>query len=283
MKVKATDVYLVRRFIANDSAVGDSRPGRTFGYHTAHRIGRHAYMELGDKASGATKSDGAVMVRLDYNPNKLDAAELQGMFPFWRCAFVNITRLDIAIDYQLDLASSMVLHDTLLKTCRYGKRGQHQTVYMGSPQGERMFRVYDKRQERIDRGHEEDLLDPDLPWWRVEVQHRCSGNVLPDGLFDGLRVLTPDWAALNPTQYAIARTCMEEPDFLSRFSSSQRCRWRSMLDRLSTRLYPDRAYHECLTSLRAWAFGLVNLSPVEYHSEDGGAAASACAVAMVGA
>lgn len=244
VKIRPDDQPAFRRFIENDLAVGCQMRAKAIGYRYGYSVGDF-YLEVGDKASGACKDANAIVVRFDFNPNNASIAELARIGDGWLGSSPwRITRVDVAIDYALDLSSSIMRHDTLRKVHRYGKNGKHETIYFGSVQGDRLIRVYDKRQERMDRGAGEGAeggaAAPDQAWWRVEVQYRPRGSEpLPAGLFDGLCVGSVDWDALDPKMYCMLRTLVEEPDALFRFERRARVRWKNRFNGLCDPLDPS--------------------------------------------
>lgn len=257
VKIRPDDQPAFRRFIENDPAVGFQTRAKAMGYRYGYSVGDF-YLEVGDKASGACKDVNSISVRLDFNPNNASIAELCRIGDGWIGSSPwRITRVDVAIDYAADLSSSVMRHDTLRKVHRYGKSGKHETIYFGSVQGDRLIRVYDKRQEMADHGAAEPTEGgasaPSTAFWRVEVQHRPRGSEpLPLGLFDGLWIGSADWDELDPFSYCILRTIFEEPDALNRWTGSQRKRWKSRLNDLCQPLDPEPriVYQDRIEGLR---------------------------------
>jgi hypothetical protein len=242
------------RYLQNSTALSEPKHSGVFGFRHAYKVGTGdgtMYLEVGDRASGATNGNGK-KVRIDYNPNNVQLGLIEEMRSWVNDRPWKVTRIDVALDYPIDLSQSLMWHDTLRKHARYGS-GEHETLYFGAEGGVRHLTVYDKRRERDEQAGQK----LGGPLWRFEMHHRPKNfdDPLPPGLFDGVRALDPmEWNKLDPVAYAVARTLIEEPDYLRRFKNPQRRkRWADRLTRLTAPLSPAPAdiYESWRDSLRA--------------------------------
>jgi len=223
------------KWAQNCTQVGERYGSRTPGFRYAWQVAGGIYLEYGDKASGAVKSGS--LLRIDYNPAKHDLGAVEGLSR-WLKRDWNITRVDVAIDYPLDLAAGVFTHDSLRKSgVITGADGRLETLYLGSRQSTRFIRVYDKARER--RAHGEEVGPGD--WWRLEVEHRCGGgnDPLPLDLFDGLnaRYLVQD--SLTWAQECIVRQIIGDPAVLRRAPKASRSRYKALLQSAVAPLTPD--------------------------------------------
>lgn len=127
-------------------------------------------------------------LRVEFNPNK-DALEgLSDVFKFFpkrSLDYLNVTRLDVAIDYYQELDPFMFATDLKRKGFVF-KRGQGlQTVYFGTRNSPVEICIYDKRAQM----NEEEGAGISHSWWRVEGRFR-SGFALgdnPKNPFSGMK------------------------------------------------------------------------------------------------
>lgn len=98
-------------------------------------------------------------VRLEFNPNKNDLREISPILLFFKQIdkdipyqdFIKISRLDIAIDYPLEINPALIDAKGLRKGfVAYGSNGI-ETVYFGSRESAYYFRIYDKKKELLKR------------------------------------------------------------------------------------------------------------------------------------
>ena len=93
-------------------------------------------------------------VRLEFNPNKNDLREISPILLFFKQLddipyqeFIKVSRLDIAIDYPLEINPALIDAKGLRKGfVAYGSNGI-ETVYFGSRESAYYFRIYDKKKE----------------------------------------------------------------------------------------------------------------------------------------
>lgn len=118
--------------------------------------------------------------RVEYNPNKTNlesVKKLLGGICYGRYAnTIRVARLDIAIDFPATIIPEMVLCAGMRKgNFHYGTKGV-ETVYFGSKQSSNQFRLYNKRQELIDK----EQLDIGYDLWRLELESRLAFQLLAE-------------------------------------------------------------------------------------------------------
>ena len=140
--------------------------------------------------------------RVEYNPNKASLRSVSNLLESFsrnqNASLIRIARLDVAIDFNAPIMPQMVLCEGMRKgNIHYGPKGI-QTIYFGANKSRNQFRLYDKRQEMIDK----DGVDIGHDKWRLELQSResfCLDSVPDHGkvfqrftFYDGA-VATGDW------------------------------------------------------------------------------------------
>lgn len=130
--------------------------------------------------------------RVEFNPNNQDLSEISDILSSFSVHLtpdlIRVSRLDVAVDYKFDLVPEFITCNNVRKSfLAYGSKGL-ESVYFGSRSSKYMFRIYNKRQERIDQGDP----DPGYPWWRVELESKSpfSLDYTPDfvSVFDRLQL-----------------------------------------------------------------------------------------------
>jgi hypothetical protein len=212
----------------------------------------------GGHVSFARESSGVPLVRVDINPNKLEAAvpvrRVLGLMCDTRC-----TRLDVAVDYLGHRVGEWV------PVGRSGKRftvaarnGAVETQMLGARSSARQLVVYDKAADCKAKKEE-------LPWdWtgdvmRVEARQRLKpadgSSVLSPGMMDDVSLIGrgAEWSSV----LAIADRAMLEylgrhPDEWSALSRSQRRRLDTFKDSSGVTLDPSagEVYRAGLSDLR---------------------------------
>ena len=143
--------------------------------------------------------------RIEYNPNNTTlqpVKELLKGFSHFQGALesIRIARLDIAIDFDAKISPYLVLCEKMRKSfLAIGQKGL-ETVYFGSRQSKNYARLYDKRQEQIDKTGV-DVIGHDR--WRLELESKESFflNSVPDhgevfrrfSFYDGVVSNSDDW------------------------------------------------------------------------------------------
>jgi hypothetical protein len=132
--------------------------------------------------------------RMEFNPNNVvwDAISpilkvLKFGCPMNSLVLGRITRMDIAIDYRIDLNPLAFHDDKKKKSHGYWGYNGWQTIYFGSSSSDVQIRIYDKALEQ----KESFDIGVDSSWWRVEAQDRRAHNILSErkNPFETLRVL----------------------------------------------------------------------------------------------
>ncbi len=157
-------------------------------------------------------------LRIEFNPNKAEHfTVLSPIFSSFAdkvpASTVRVGRIDIAIDYPVEVNPAMVLCDGVRKS--FTATGQYglESVYFGTRASKSYYRLYNKRQEILDNEGE----DIGYPLWRLELESKEGFNLTdnPDHLkqFQRFKFFEPsvksgDWlidliqqqAALNGLQ-----------------------------------------------------------------------------------
>lgn len=138
----------------------------------------HAFFECNIAQNTAVRNN----ARLDFNPT-LVTKELSDFIVtviLKDCSNLKKTRVDIALDYSVDLSVYSVEPKNGLKKRIYtDSRGVLETLYLGSKQ--RLFRLYNKKKERLDK---ESVVIGLEHLWRIEVQARNQYLDNLKGVFD---------------------------------------------------------------------------------------------------
>jgi hypothetical protein len=129
--------------------------------------------------------------RMEFNPNNVVWGTISPILKVLRLGtsllWGRITRIDIAVDYRMDLNPLAFYDDRKMKS--HGYWGVHgwQTLYLGSSSSDVQIRIYDKALEQ----KESFDIGVDSSWWRVEAQDRRSDNILSErkNPFENLRVV----------------------------------------------------------------------------------------------
>lgn len=221
-------------FAQSSVAFGERRNSRTPTYRYSWMVLDGITVEYGDRASGQNNPH----LRIDYNPAKHSLHAVDGFSRFLG-RFWNITRIDIAVDYAHDLGEGLIRHDTLRKGATFvGQDGRLETVYLGSQHSDRFFRVYDKRRERSADG---ESIPGTEPWWRVEVEWRCSGRdpLRPD-LFEGVQIsIAHDIDNLAWSTRTILKQLLANPAHLQEAPKATKKRYRDLLNKHTQPLTPS--------------------------------------------
>lgn len=114
-------------------------------------------------------------LRIEFNPNKASSFCSLGSFfsQFNSKAYlsnIRVARLDIAVDYPVDINPSMVLCKGCRKSFTATGTSGLETVYFGTRSSENYFRLYNKAIEL----KEKDDVILDHPLWRLELESKKS-------------------------------------------------------------------------------------------------------------
>lgn len=114
-------------------------------------------------------------LRVEFNPNKSDSiTKLSPLFCDFKnknqASLVRVARIDVAIDYPVEINPALVLCDCIRKSfIACGKDGL-ESLYFGTRSSDNYFRIYNKRIELL----ENDQIDVGHPLWRVELESKKS-------------------------------------------------------------------------------------------------------------
>lgn len=108
--------------------------------------------------------------RIDFNPNKSNLHQYRGLF---RGKRMRITRLDWALDISADFEYSKFIVERTRTDFIVLKSGNVRTVNFGAKGSDISVKIYDKRQEIIDKGGK----DCGCPLTRFEVVNRSGWYV----------------------------------------------------------------------------------------------------------
>lgn len=150
-------------------------------------------------------SPNAYAFRVEYNPNNTTLHPVKKLlenFSHLQGALhsIRIARLDLAIDFDAKIDPYLVLCEGMRKSfIVIGSKGL-ESVYFGSRQSKNYLRLYNKRQEQIDKTGQ-DLIGHDR--WRLELESKESFFLddVPDhgkvfrriSFFDGVVSQSDDW------------------------------------------------------------------------------------------
>jgi hypothetical protein len=129
--------------------------------------------------------------RMEFNPNNVAWGTISPILKVLRLGtsllWGRITRIDIAVDYRMDLNPLAFYDDRKMKSHGYWGVNGWQTLYLGSSSSDVQIRIYDKALEQ----KESFDIGADSSWWRVEAQDRRSDNILSErkNPFENLRVV----------------------------------------------------------------------------------------------
>lgn len=190
-----------------------------------------------------------VFVRYDFNPDKVNLLEVAPLLGWFYEA--RVTRVDVAIDYPLDLHEVAWSRPNCSSSEYRGADGRRESLYFGKAGSRLRFNCYDKSREREHAGE----IIPLLPWWRAEGRHRpaVADEVLPSDLFDSLDCRLPresiggKWRDLAAISY-----CREHPEFVKRLHHRNKKQANEAIADLFPLLDPDPAtvYRDRLDFLR---------------------------------
>lgn len=202
--------------------------------------------------------------RVEFNPNSCNLSSVlpllvnfssSGITP----SHVRIARLDIAIDYPVDLDPALCLCDRMRKSfIASGPRGI-ETVYFGSRSSQYYIRVYNKALELSEKGQ-----SFSGPLWRFELEAKKSfflseipdfSSVLQRFSFYSSGIQSDDWKLRLILAYAKENGLKSALAFLP---SATRKRYQKIFDdfdRLQTIETPfesySRSFNSCFQSLRS--------------------------------
>ena len=110
-------------------------------------------------------------LRVEFNPNKSDHfTALSPLFESFKykpaASSIRVARIDIAIDYPVEVNPSLILVDKCRKSFTATGSAGLESVYFGTRSSKNYYRIYNKRQEML----EKDGIELDHPLWRIELE-----------------------------------------------------------------------------------------------------------------
>ena len=142
-------------------------------------------------------------LRIEFNPNKSEHfSALTPLFSFFKdrpaASSVRVGRMDIAIDYPVEINPALILVDNCRKSFTATGSSGLESVYFGTRSSTNYYRIYNKRQEILDK----ECIELDNPLWRIELESKDAFflNENPDHLksFQRIKLFEPtvrsgDW------------------------------------------------------------------------------------------
>lgn len=112
-------------------------------------------------------------LRVEFNPNKADHfTVLSPLFDFFQykpaASSIRVARIDIAIDYPVEVNPSLILVEKCRKSFTATGSAGLESVYFGTRSSKNYYRIYNKRQEILDK----DGIELDHPLWRIELESK---------------------------------------------------------------------------------------------------------------
>lgn len=194
-------------------------------------------------------ADSVPEIRIEFNPSKIyvdSRSHLRGicglLFPlFSGLKDVRFTRLDIAVDYPIDLSTyQFTLKSGVVKTIKYyGRDGSLETVYLGGATSSRRFRIYNKA---LEAGLQGQIL------WRIEAQYRFDAESENDiwmrDLFGDLEISSYAPAEILPVStLAVLYFLQNHPEAISSFAPASRAKYRKLMKLEKATIYhPEEAW-----------------------------------------
>lgn len=187
----------------------------TFAKSTTFRVFDKVYVELHFSNSLV----GRRQFRMDFNPNNLDAAEVEflkrNILSYVKNA--SFTRVDVAYDCNIDLSEFVYIEkDPRKRNSIFGRSGKLETLYLGTRNSSKQVRIYNKNQESKDKQLQVDgetgevagvkfippvdKLGNEHPvWWRFEITFKRNEIDVFNAKnefkspFDGLEIVKPNY------------------------------------------------------------------------------------------
>jgi len=172
--------------------------------------------------------------RIEFNPNNLNDDEKRWIKQNLVLSLENVgfTRLDLAFDFEDDLADYYIMSDKALKkTVFYGRDGKAETKYFGVRDSDRYIRIYNKKQERKDNA------DIDLTvenFWRFEIEIKRTMVDEWKNCFNDIHILKPDWSVIeNINEQAMIYFLMNEEGKWGNLSRNSKYKYKKMIKEIS--------------------------------------------------
>lgn len=211
-------------------------------YNFRYKIGGHAFCQVN---TGKSKGND---FRLEWNPNKVERDE--ELFIAEMLEWVEdkeFTRIDIALDIEMDLSSGWEIRDYKSRKIgeyREGATRNLETRYCGTNNSDVQVVVYHKAKEQ-NRMSEPGTYD--RRWWRIEERIRGSAardwenhrwfegvEIIQEREFEGVGdVKFP--AGTTPNDKAAVIACIVCPELLGEFGKQKQAKVRKMIKQVKRR------------------------------------------------
>lgn len=196
-------------------------------YTYAYTFFDGSYLQLGSYSNA----------RLTFNPNKSLSEILNVILPTFLKSKFTITRLDVAIDYELDLSRFVWFEQSGRRRIKsfHTKNGCLKGVYFGRRKSNSTYIIYNKGLK--------DGLNKDL--WRVEarLKYPTLENILPNELFEPLFA---GGVSLFPSKDSHLNRLRRFPEYIKKLSAYRRKVARQLTMKSEDRLYmqPTQIYEQ---------------------------------------
>lgn len=197
----------------------------------ARVVDESAYIEV-----HATK----LYVRVEFNPAKIDKIQRQFIFNnlVKKIPGYHFSRVDVALDLNLDLKDFFMYTDTPLKYAGYYSAvGVLETKYFGTRKSARYLRIYNKaleRKENAKDGEEPEIFVPGQPWWRVEAELKRSWIDDWQKSFSDLHMVKSSWKDLPDVRdRSMVCLLLNEPDEWGKIERRTRNKYRELINKTS--------------------------------------------------
>jgi hypothetical protein len=113
-------------------------------------------------------------LRIEYNPNNTNLSSVSELLKVvsrvGNAGYIRMARLDIAIDFKASITPELVLCQGMRKSFSASGSKGLESVYFGTRKSTNYIRLYDKRQEQIDKNQ----IDIGYDLWRLELESKES-------------------------------------------------------------------------------------------------------------
>jgi len=172
-------------------------------------------------------------LRYEFNPNNINPNEtekthrraVEGCISTMK--YPDLSRIDISIDlYDVDLSEYEIRHESVKTVCYKSGAGKLETYYIGAPDSNLRFRIYDKAKEQKIEGKN---------WWRVEVQMRgeVCGWIKQVNPFEQVKFVKPMLNSVEDIRTkAMLFYLQQNPNEWGKISKNIRSKYKKILNTL---------------------------------------------------
>lgn len=201
--------------------------------------------------------------RMEFNPKHINHNEkewvLENILPL--LTNIGLSRLDIAFDCDYNLAKFAYIQKIQTKRTKIeSRKGDLETLYLGTRKSEKMVRIYNKAVELRDRKKKilqkfengvgqydiesyEDLREEFLQieeierpvWWRLEFELKREAIIINDSIFDNLIIKEPKINSRTVPSIqdrAMLEYLERHPNEISELAKATRSKYRKMMREL---------------------------------------------------